>query len=86
VSEDPATAEAKRVLAWIERKGERVIKRRDVCRDLNLKVSEAAAALRLLEEHEFVRSVEATPTFGPGRKAAAGAQAYHVNPHVLGGQ
>jgi hypothetical protein len=85
VSEDPATAEAKRVLAWIERKGERVIKRRDVYRDLNLNVRDAAAALGLLEEHEFVRPVESPPTFGPGRKATAGAQAYHVNPHVLGG-
>lgn len=67
VSEDPATADAKRVLGWIERKNERTIKRRDTCRDLNLTAAEAAAVLRLLEEHDYVRPVEPTPYAGSGQ-------------------
>ena len=83
VSENPATTEAKRVLAWIERKGELIVKRRDVCKDLNFTVAQVTPVLKLLEDNEYVRSIECSSNPGSGRKAAPGAKTFRVNPHCL---
>ena len=51
--------------------------------DLNLDAVEAAASLKLLQDHEYLRPIEPTVNTGAGRKPMPGAQVFEVNPHVL---
>ena len=81
VSEAPVTADAKRVLAWIQRKGASTIKRSDVCKDLNFRTDEVVPVLKLLEDREYLNPVEQTiASKGKGRKHAPGATVFEVNP------
>lgn len=78
---DPAVELAKRVLAWIARKGCRDFARRDVIRILG-NAPEVDAALALLVESDFLRQILPPPQTArlAGRKPGP---KYQTNPRIL---
>ena len=76
---DAGIGVAQRALALIVRREMKVVSRRDVQRELGLpKVEQADEAIRVLEEHGFLRVRTSTDTAGkPGRKSSP---EYDVNP------
>jgi hypothetical protein len=79
---NPAVEDARRILAWIERKDLSRFTKRDVHqahRSHFKTVSDLDPALRLLEEHGYIRLHEAPPQSSPGRPRSP---VYDVNPRL----
>ena len=77
---DPEVEDAKRVLSWIRRAGRTVFSRRDAFEGTKghfKKVETMEPALRVLEQHGFIRERPAADRPGPGRKPSP---VYDVNP------
>jgi len=79
---DPTIELAKRILAWIERKGCSEFTRRDLCQDLRTKAADLTEPLNLLIEHDYIRPRLEPVRSGPGRKHAAGPYTFDVNPLI----
>lgn len=77
---DPEVEGARRVLRWVEQTGAESFTARDAfngCKGTFRKMNALKPALRLLEEHGYIRKAEPEPRTGPGRKPS---QRYQVNP------
>lgn len=80
---DPQIENAKRVLRWIEKTGQRSFTKRDAHQGNKgrfKKVADIEPALDLLEEHGYIRAVSDQPDRGPGRKPS---QVFEVNPYLF---
>ena len=78
---DPATDDARAVLRWLKKDGRRVVSKRDVFNGLRRRfhrVQDLDPVLDLLEEHGYLRAMDAPRRSGPGRPASP---KYEVNPH-----
>jgi hypothetical protein len=76
---DPALELAKRLVAWLERKGCERFSRRDACYQLRVKVRELEEPLALLTEHGFIRAA-AGPALQSAQAGRKPGPAYEVNP------
>lgn len=80
---DPAVADAKRILKWIESRAKTSFSVRELFQALKGKfrrVAELEAPLTLLEERDYIRKQARAEPQGPGRPPS---QIYDVNPYVL---
>lgn len=81
VGSDPSEGIAARVLVWIARNNLQCFTRRDAFDRLRTsrlpQAKELDPALRLLEDHSYIRASDPSPRVGPGRPAST---AYLVNP------
>ena len=80
---DPAVEDAKRVLAWIRRKGLRTFSKRDAFNGLRgrfRKVLDLDPVLSALVDRNYIRQIDAEPRSGPGQKPSP---QYEVNPLAL---
>jgi hypothetical protein len=84
IAADPSVAVAERILAWVREKGARQFNRRDLHRALRSnqvkRAEDLDPALRLLEEHGYIRKRPAPPEPGAGRPSIV----FDTNPRTLG--
>ncbi|MER6810740.1 DUF3987 domain-containing protein [Spirillospora sp. NPDC000708] len=83
IGADPAVADARALLDWIERTGTTQFGARDVLSSLRRfkKVADLDPALRVLESHGWIRRLPAPPRTGRGRKAGP---VYETHPEATG--
>lgn len=77
---DPAVEDAKRVLAWIRRKGLRTFSKRDAFNGLRARFPKPAdldPVLSALAERDYIRAIDPEPRSGSGRKPSP---KFGVNP------
>ncbi|MFC5754155.1 DUF3987 domain-containing protein [Actinomadura rugatobispora] len=84
IGADPAIADARALLDWIERTGTTQFSARDVLSSLRRfkKVTDLDPALRVLESHGWIRRLPAPPKTGRGRKAGP---TYETHPSATEG-
>ncbi|GAA3961940.1 hypothetical protein GCM10023085_50480 [Actinomadura viridis] len=84
IGADPAVADARALLDWIERTGTTQFGARDVLSSLRRfkKVTDLDPALRVLESHGWIRRLPAAPKTGRGRKAGP---VYETHPNATEG-
>lgn len=83
IGADPAVADARALLEWIERTGTTQFSARDVLSSLRRfkKVADLDPGLRVLESHGWIRRVPTAPKTGRGRKAGP---VYETHPDATG--
>jgi hypothetical protein len=80
---DPSAKEAERILSWLKKDRLEEFTRRDAFQKMRghlRKVEDIDPALKLLENHGFIRSTEPPKKDGPGRTPSV---AYIVNPFSI---
>ncbi|WP_433474761.1 DUF3987 domain-containing protein [Spirillospora sp. CA-142024] len=84
IGADPAVADARALLEWIERTATTQFGARDVLSSLRRfkKVADLDPALRILESHGWIRRVPTAPKTGRGRKAGP---LYETHPDATSG-
>jgi hypothetical protein len=79
---DPATRDARHILAWLQRTHTHTINKRDLLRAVRGTIPSTAAldpALALLELHGYIRAAETPPRASTGRPPSP---TYHVHPDL----
>jgi hypothetical protein len=79
---DPATRDARHILAWLQRTHTHTITKRDLLRAVRGTIPSTAAldpALALLELHGYIRTAETPPRAGTGRPPSP---TYHAHPDL----